>query len=86
MRATLAFIAAVVGAGLLIRGIVDWGCGFLAAAAALAAWRERLSPLRRIEAALAVALVLFGAARGHPIEGTLAAAIAVGLIELARIF
>jgi hypothetical protein len=82
MRSALAFV----GAGLAIRGVADWGVGFFAVAGALIAWRARLSPLRRIEAALAVALALVGAARGHPLEGTLSAAIAVGLTELARIF
>ena len=86
MRAIVAFLAAVVGSGLLRVGVVNWGLGFLAVGAALAAWRARLTPLRKIEAALALALVLTGAAHGHPLEGTLSALIAGSLIELARIF
>ena len=86
MRAGLAFVAAVIGAGLLLRGVADWGLGFVCVAAALAAWRARLSPLRRVEAALAVSAALTGAARGHALEGLCAAALVVCLIELARMF
>ena len=86
MRAIVAFVAAVIGVGLLLRGVGDWGLGFLCVAAALIAWRTHLSPLRRSEAALAIALVLISDMRGHPFEGACAAAIVVSLIELARIF
>lgn len=85
MWGAVAYVALVAGAGLLIRGIVDPAVGFFAAAAALAAWRARLTALRRLEATLAAALVVVGAASGDPIEGAGAAAIAVLLIELMRL-
>ena len=85
MRALIAFVAGVVGAGLLLRGVADWGFGFLCAAAALAVWRAQLSPLRRVEAVLAITLVLAGAVRGHSLDGAIAAAIAALAIELMRI-
>lgn len=85
MRAVIAYIAAIVGLGLL-RAAPDWGIAFLAVAAALAAWRARVSPLRRTQVAFAAALIAIGALRGHPIEGALAAWIVVSAIELMRIF
>ena len=45
-----------------------------------------MKPLRLIEAALATALFIIGAAQAHPLEGACAAAIVVSLIELSRIF
>ncbi len=84
--AGLAYLSAVIGFGLLIRGVVSPACGFFAAATALSAWRLPLTPLRRIEAQVAAALSLVGAAQDHPLEGVCAAAIVVSLIELARIF
>jgi hypothetical protein len=86
MRAIVAFVAVVAGAGLLIRGIVAPALGFFAAAVTLAAWRFAPTPLAKIEATLAAALVLAGATSGHPGEGAGAAAIVFGLIELMRIF
>ncbi len=86
MRAGLAFVAAVVGAGLLLRGVAGPAFCFFTAAAALIACRVSATPLRRIEVALAAALTLAGVAQGHPIEGAGAAAIAISALELMRIF
>lgn len=85
MRAGFAFVAAIVGLGLM-RAAPDWGVAFLCAAVVLAAWRARVSPLRRTQIAFAAALIAIGALRGHPIEGALAAWIVVSAIELMRIF
>jgi hypothetical protein len=86
MRALVAFVAAIVGAALLLRGVADWGLGLFAFAAAIAAWRFVATPLRRIEVALAAGLTIVGVAQGHVVDGVCAAAIVVSLIELARIF
>jgi hypothetical protein len=86
VRAAVAFVAGLIGAGLLLRGVDDWGLGFLCAAAALVAFRARVSALRRVETALAIALVLAGAVGGRPAEGLGAAIVAVLLIEPMRIF
>lgn len=85
MRALIAFVAAIVGVGLPLRGVAATALGFFAAAAALIAWRIAPAPLRKIEVALAAALSVAGAVRGHAIEGVCAAVIVVSLIELARI-
>ena len=47
MRAVVAFIAAVVGAGLIVRGVTAPALGFFAFAAALAAWRVAAYRARR---------------------------------------
>jgi hypothetical protein len=44
-----------------------------------------MSPLRRIETALAAALIGVGAAQLHPFEGVWAAAIVVAALEFARL-
>lgn len=86
MRAALAFVAGVIGAGLMIRGVVDWGCAFLAGAAALAAWRAlwtARTPLSRVEIAL---VALCGvAAIFHPVDAALAALVGFAALELMRI-
>jgi hypothetical protein len=82
--AVAAYVFAVVGLGLLLRGFADWGCGFLCAAVALVAGLVAATPLRRIEVAVAAALVFAGAAQGHWAEGAGAAAIAVLAIELSK--
>ncbi|MGA2495269.1 MAG: hypothetical protein ABSF67_20395 [Roseiarcus sp.] len=84
MRACLAFVAAVIGAGLTIRGVADWGLGFFAAATVLIAWRARFSPLRRLE--LAIVALCAVAALFHPVDAALAAVVFVALLELMRIF
>jgi hypothetical protein len=86
MRAGLAFVATVIGGGLLLRGIVAPALDFFVAAAALIAWRIAASPLRKIEVALAAALTSAAAAQGHVFEGAWAAAIVVSALELMRIF
>jgi hypothetical protein len=86
MRVMLAYVAAIVGAGLTIRGVMDAGLGFLAASAALIAWRVAATPLRKVEVAVVAALTGAGAAQGHWIEGAGAAAIVVSALELMRFF
>jgi hypothetical protein len=86
MSAAVAFIVAIVGVGLLVRGVVDYGIGFLCVAVALAAWWMATTPLRKIEVAVATALTLAGAVQGHWIEGLWAAAIVVSALELMRVF
>lgn len=39
MWGAVAFVSAVVGAGLIVRGVFAWGLGFIAFAAVIAAWR-----------------------------------------------
>jgi len=86
MSIALAYVAALIGVGLSLRGVAGPALGFFIAAAALVAWRLAASPLRHIEVALAAALAFAGAAQGHVFEGASAAAIVVSLIELMRIF
>ncbi len=85
MCAVLAFIAALIGAGLLARGVIDAGFGFLAIAAALAAWRATATPLRKIEIVVALGLTLTGATQGHAGDGGGAALVVILLIETARL-
>ena len=42
MYGSVAFVAALVGGGLVLRGVFDWGTGFLVFALILAAWRVGL--------------------------------------------
>jgi hypothetical protein len=79
MRAILAFV----GAGSALRAVFDWGLGFFAAAAALAAWRRCATPLRKIELALVALCGL--AALARPIDAALAAAVFLAALKLMRI-
>jgi hypothetical protein len=83
MRPIIAFLAAVIGAGLLIRGVADWGLGFLAAAATLAGLRARLTPLRKIEAALAVGVVVAVFCRS--VDGALGALALLLVFQLMKV-
>jgi hypothetical protein len=86
MRVMMAYVAAIVGAGLAIRGVMDAGLGFLGAAATLIAWRVAATSLRKVEVAVAAALTAAGAVKGQWIEGAWAAAIVVFALELMRFF
>jgi hypothetical protein len=83
MRMALGFLAAVIGAGLMLRGVADWGAGFLAVAAALAIWRARLTPFARIEAALVAALLI--SCMAATADGALAALVILAAFELMRV-